>query len=104
MTTLDRGFKAWAERTALGLRRELGVGSLAPLAPERLAECLGVELRTPDQIAGLSPDARKQLLEADPRGWSAVTVNRDGRGALVIYNPRNSRGRQASDIAHELAH
>jgi Zn-dependent peptidase ImmA (M78 family) len=27
-----------------------------------------------------------------------------GDTALVIYNPKHSAGRQASDIAHELAH
>jgi Zn-dependent peptidase ImmA (M78 family) len=44
-----------------------------------------------------------QLLNQDPWGWSAVSVYRADR-AFVIYNPRKSAGRRASDIMHELAH
>ncbi len=36
-------------------------------------------------------------------GSSAAGVQIYGRG-VVIYNPRHSRGRQVSDITHELAH
>ena len=62
--TLERGFKARAERTSAGLRGELGLS---------------------------------------PWGWSAVTIVR-GDSALIIFNPRHSAGRQASDITHELSH
>jgi Zn-dependent peptidase ImmA (M78 family) len=44
-----------------------------------------------------------QLLRRDPSGWSAVSVYRGDCG-LIIYNPKHSVGRQASDIMHELAH
>jgi len=100
---LDRGFKAWAERTAHAIRAELGLSATDPLAPTALAEHLGVELRTPKEIPGLPKNALDQLLVRDHSGWSAVTVNNGGQ-SLVIYNPRRSKGRQASDITHELAH
>lgn len=100
---LDRGFKAWAERTARAIRDELSLAPTAPLPPGQLAEYLGVELRTPREIAGLSREVLDQLLVKDPWGWSAVTLA-DGNRPLVIYNPRKSEGRRASDIAHELAH
>jgi Zn-dependent peptidase ImmA (M78 family) len=44
-----------------------------------------------------------QLLVSDPGGWSAVSVYEADR-AVIVYNPRHSAGRQASDIMHELAH
>jgi Zn-dependent peptidase ImmA (M78 family) len=43
------------------------------------------------------------LTREDPWGWSAVSVLQ-GETAVVIYNPRHSAGRIASDIVHELAH
>jgi len=100
---LDRGFKAWAERTARMIRGELGLTPTEPLLPAKLAAYLGVELLTPKQIPGLPRNVIDQLLVHDPWGWSAVTIADSGR-PLVIYNPRKSGGRQASDIAHELAH
>lgn len=102
--TFERGFKAWCERTASGIRRTLGLKPWEPLDPTALADHLGVELLTPKDVAGLSPSSLDQLLRQDPWGWSAVAVTFDGRPPIVIYNPRNSRGRIASDIMHELAH
>ena len=101
--TLDRGFKAWAERTATALRSELGLLKTAPLPPARLAEHLDVVLWTCTDVPGISSDILQQLTVNDPWGWSAVTVAVRGR-VVVVYNDRKSKGRQASDITHELAH
>lgn len=103
MGSLDRGFKSWAERTAGTLRRELGLEPLAPVDPLQVATTLGIEVCTPRDLAGLPASVLDQLLEVDPFGWSAVSLATDG-GGLVIYNPRKSKARQASDIMHELAH
>jgi Zn-dependent peptidase ImmA (M78 family) len=103
MDKLDRGFKAWAERTSAGLRKELGLNSCDALHPKDLARCLGVRLCTPRDIPGVPKEVLSQLLEKDPWGWSAVSQIIKGR-PLVIYNSRHSAGRQASDIMHELAH
>jgi IrrE N-terminal-like domain len=103
MTTLERGFKSWAERTAAGLRDDLSLSSEDSLEPRQLAAYLQVELRTPDDIDGLPDATKRQLLVIDPSGWSAVTIER-GKATLIIYNPTHSVGRQASDITHELAH
>ena len=103
MTTLDRGFKAWAERTAMSLRRDIGLDNLAPLDASKLAAYLEIELLTPHDLAGLPPEVLHQLLTLDPWGWSAVTFELQGR-TTVIYNPKKSPGRQASDIMHEVAH
>lgn len=101
--TLERGFKARAERTSSGLREELGLTAFEKLDPHRLAAYLEVKLLTPSEVPGMSDNALHQLLTVDPWGWSAVTIV-EGDAALVIFNPRHSAGRQASDITHELAH
>jgi hypothetical protein len=103
MATLERGFKAWAERTAASLRKELRLTPTAPLDCQKLAKHLGVILLSPDDIPNLPQDIRLQLLENDPWGWSAATLE-VGSLVIVIFNPRKNRGRMASDIVHELAH
>lgn len=103
MATLERGFKAWAERTAIAIRLDLGLPATAALDPSVLAAHLGVQLLRPDEIEGLPPDICVQLLEHDPWGWSAATLELQGK-ATVIFNPRKSAGRRASDSVHELAH
>src|SRR2546426_10827556 len=100
MTRLDRGFKSWVERASAGLRRELGLRSHEPIDPPHLAQYLDVRLMTPQEVSGVPQDVLDQLLHRDSSGWSAVSVVCDG-DAIVIYNPRHSRGRQASDITHE---
>ena len=103
MNTLERGFKSWAERTSLAFRKELGVPVDARLEPQQIAEYLGVELWTPNQVPGMTKDMLNQLLKVDPWGWSAAGVQVHDQG-IVVYNPRHSPGRQVSDITHELAH
>ena len=101
--TLERGFKARAERTSMGLRGELGLSAFARLDPRQLAAYLQVQLIGPAEVLGMNPAMLDQLLTVDPWGWSALTIVQ-GESALVIYNPSHSLGRQASDITHELAH
>lgn len=103
MGTLDRGFKSRSERTSLAFRRELGLESQDRLKPEVLAEHLSVGLWTPNNIEGLPGDIVHQLIDKDPWGWSAVSFTASGEN-FVIYNPRKSSGRRASDITHELVH
>src|SRR5947209_3051721 len=103
MKTLERGFKAWAERTSLTFRRELGVTVDEPLSLNDFADYLGVDLWTPYQVPGMTKELINQLLENDPWGWSATSLQENGKG-IIIYNPKHSKGRQSSDITHELAH
>ncbi len=103
MGTLERGFKAWAERTAESLRRDLELTPSEPLDPRRLAHHLDVRLVTPEDIPGLPTEIRRQLLVVDPWGWSATTLVLP-TATIVIFNPKKSSGRQSSDIIHELAH
>ena len=99
----ERGFKAWCERTATGIRRSLGIKAWQPLDPAVLAKHLGVRLLTPRDVPGLSKADVDQLLQRDPWGWSAVTIETD-EAPIVVFNPMKSAGRRASDIMHELGH
>ena len=45
----------------------------------------------------------RQLVEADPESWSAVTLHVAGT-YLTIVNSAHSPSRQRSNLAHELAH
>lgn len=103
MATLERGFKSWCERSALAIRAELAIETHAPLGVRQLAEHLGVRLLTPGDLPGLPSEILVQLTQNDPQGWSAVSYT-VGDVTTVIYNGQNSKGRQSSDIVHELAH
>jgi Zn-dependent peptidase ImmA (M78 family) len=103
MATLERGFKSWCERSALAIRAELAIDAHGPLRVRQLAEHLGVSLFTPGDLPGLPSEILVQLTHNDPQGWSAVSYT-VGDMTTVIYNPKNSKGRQSSDIVHELAH
>lgn len=101
--TLQRGYKSWTERTATSLRGDLGLGPHDALPPAALACYLEVLLWTPGDVPDLPTGVLDQLLQKDPWGWSAISVLQ-GNTPVIIYNPRHSRGRQSSDIVHELAH
>lgn len=102
----ERGFKAWCERYASDKRKELGLHPEGPLDPRLLARVLGIKVLTPDEIPGLSTNAREILLRNDGKTascWSAVTIVAGSKTA-VILNSSHSPGRQSNDLAHELAH
>ncbi|MFC1678643.1 ImmA/IrrE family metallo-endopeptidase [Elusimicrobiota bacterium] len=103
MAEFTRGFKSWAERTALRFRQDIGVEHHAPLLATSLAEHLGVVLLTPHDVLGLSKAHLRQLIKEDAGGWSAITLHL-GEQDVVIYNPAHSARRISSDIMHELSH
>jgi hypothetical protein len=103
MAQFERGFKSWAERTSLSLRKELGIAPTDPLDVYRLARYLEIQVLTPAEIPGIPQPILNQLLVNDPWGWSATTLVMDGY-SLIIYNPKHSDARRASNLAHELAH
>ena len=100
---MRRGFKSWCERAAAEYRQTLGVPLDSALDPRALAVLLGVRVTTPEALPALPPASRRQLTEIDPESWSAVTVSQ-GDARLVVLNSGHSQARQASSLAHELAH
>ncbi len=103
MATFERGFKSWAEKTAIALRKELGLRPIDPLDPFALAEHMDVAVWTPHNVENLPKESLDQLLNHDKYGWSAVTFS-TGERHVIIHNPAHSKGRISSDLMHELAH
>ncbi|WP_108399068.1 ImmA/IrrE family metallo-endopeptidase [Devosia submarina] len=100
---LRRGFKTEANGWARDLRLELGIPPAGPMCPRKLCDHLGLPLL----------DLSK--LEADPahiafytkgpgrKEFSAVTLQTQGK-RWIVHNDAHDSGRQASNIAHEIAH
>ena len=100
---MRRGFKSWCENASSEYRSHLGLVLTGPFEPRDLARHLGVLVRTPNELSGLSRQSITQLTMVDPDSWSAVTVAAGGKN-LVIINCAHARTRQRSSLAHELAH
>lgn len=98
---MRRGFKAEAERTAADYRSRIGCSDLDALDISEMARVLAVKIIPADELVDL--ERLKQLDEIQPGALSAGTFNVAGR-RIVVFNPLNSKGRQRSDLAHELAH
>lgn len=99
--TLRHGFKAEAERVAVRLRAELGLRPDDAADIRRMAEHEGADVVSAEELV---PRERLEELERlQAFAFSACTFSIDGRHIIVV-NPLRSEGRQASDIAHELAH
>ncbi len=99
--TLKHGFKANAERTAKRYRQELSLASADPLDPRALAGHLKVTIV---DAATLVPLAELEELERiQAYSFSAATFEIHDR-KIIVVNPIRGRGRQNSDIAHELSH
>ena len=100
--TLRRGFKSEAERIARRVRSDLGLGASQSVTPELIAELLGIEVRSGDELI---PRERFEALEAiQPDSFSACTLRPSPDRVVVVHNPLSSNARQKSDVAHELAH
>ncbi|MCU1685391.1 MAG: hypothetical protein JWQ81_6130 [Amycolatopsis sp.] len=106
--TFRRGFKAEAERLALDVREEVGVGVYARLDPIILAEHLAIPVMTLSELAaarvvpGLG-DAVDVLQGIESQAMSAVTVF-FGSERAIVHNDAHSPGRQVSNVTHELSH
>lgn len=103
MTEYRRGFKTEADEYARDYRLELELRPESPLSPWRLAEHLEIPVIPLSRLQERDPDAVKHLLGGGRRAFSAATVPNGTRRA-IIHNDAHARVRQASNIAHELAH
>jgi hypothetical protein len=94
-----RGFKAEANRIAVAVRADLGLGARDPLDP--LAVCQHFEI----DVVPLTTLGRgvSHFTDVERGAFSAVTVPCGMRRAIV-HNDRHHPDRQRSNIMHELAH
>jgi Zn-dependent peptidase ImmA (M78 family) len=103
MSQFRRGFKTEANEIARETRRELRLRDVDPLDPWKLAAHLEVPVVPLSSLRTDAPRAARLFRIVEPETFSAVTVFA-GTKRMIVYNDSHSRGRQASDIAHELAH
>ncbi len=93
------------EQQAQQLRTLTGVTAEQPLNPYRLAQRARIHVITPEELAGLSVEARQQLLINDPDAWSGGTIGPLPDGwRLVILNPRHSDRRNVATLMEEVCH
>lgn len=102
---LKRGFAAEANRKAIALRAEIGLGEEDVLDPVLLAEHLGVLVIPLSELGGSEEIAKavNRLMVHDTPAFSGCCIEADGRFAIVI-NDAHSSVRQAATVAHELGH
>jgi Zn-dependent peptidase ImmA (M78 family) len=100
---LRPGFKADAERIALELRAELGLGPADKLDPRDLARHLGIPVIPLRELKGEVEDAHLARLLAKESPLSALTVCA-GTRRLIVFNQRHAPTRRSNSLAHELAH
>ena len=101
--SVPRGFKAQANRIALGLRRQMGLLDTAPMDMEGLASKLRLPVVPVTTFAGLCPGAIRQILDRDPEAFSAMLLPVE-TGRIILINDKHSFGRKNSNLAHEIAH
>lgn len=100
---LRRGFKTEANEIALEVRRELGLLPTDRLDPWALAEHLDIPVYPLSTLQTRAPAALRHFSEIRSAVFSAVTVF-DGSRRAIYHNDAHNAGRQASNLAHELAH
>jgi Zn-dependent peptidase ImmA (M78 family) len=93
------GFKAFAERTSLALRKELAIKEWEPLPAAVLAHHLEVPIFTPSGLGY----GKSYELQADGI-WSALAHKMPNKKWIVIHNEMHAKSRQESDLMHELGH
>lgn len=94
-----RGFKARANRIAIGVREQLALSPIDPIDPFAICAFYDIEVI---QMASLPCDC--SVFDADGQGcFSAMTVPCGIRTAIV-HNDKHHPLRQRSNICHELAH
>ena len=96
------GFKAQANRLASEYREELRVPLDAPLCPWKVARHLSIPVLKLSDL----PDCDEKFYLMQGKGLKefSATVCYRGTKAFILNNDAQPIKRQASDIAHEIAH
>ena len=102
--SVPHGFKAKANRIAVGVRHQIGLKPEAPIDLRALATHLHLTLVPITDFGSTCPRQVTQLVEKDSRAFSALLLPIGSGRKIVLYNDRNSEGRFNSDIAHEISH
>ena len=100
---LRHGFKKEANDYAREFRNELEIPHEGPLSPWDLAEHLCVPIMPLSAMTNVDDKYIERLMVKDRKSFSAVTIF-NGNRRLILHNDAHLEVRQASNIAHELAH
>ena len=103
MAKFQRGFKAQANRTAVGIRRQMGLAETDPLDPRDVLSMLSVPVLALSGFQTVCPEAVHGLMPRQ-NGFSAMIFPVGGGQRLVVHNDAHSPARQNSNLAHELSH
>ncbi len=101
-TKLRWGFVKEANAWALDLRQEMQLLPQEPMCPWKLCKHLGITII---RLSDLPTCPERTLLFERRKGHGfSAAVCFEGIQAFIVINDINEPKRQASDIAHELAH
>ena len=103
MAKFVHGFKAQANRIALGLRSQFGLSETDPLGPRDVFPLFSIPVLALSHFRAACPDEASQLLSGSS-GFSAMLLSVGNGQRLVIHNDSHSPVRQSSNLAHELGH
>lgn len=102
--SLPYGFKAKANRIAVGLRHQMGLSAATPIDLDVLAARLGFPVVPITEFADVCPEHVTQLVETDTGAFSASLLPLDNGSRIILVNDGHSLRRRNSDLAHEISH
>jgi hypothetical protein len=102
--SFKRGFKTWADKIAVEIRKDLGLKPNDALCAFDLLKHLQIPLFIPQDFEALDKEHLDELLGNGKEHWSAATIPLSDSKSIIIHNPEHSSQRQQSNLMHELAH
>ena len=102
--SVPRGFKAKADRIAVGVRLQVGLEPEAPIDLPILATHLNLTLVPVTDFDDALPLHISQLVKTDIQAFSALLLPVGNGKGIILYNDRHSQARLNSSIAHEISH
>lgn len=100
---MRRGFKAFAEKKAIEIRKELGLKPIEFLCAFKVCEYLKIPILDIDTL-GMDERNLKNLQGEGKNLWSAATVPLGNGKYVIVHNKFSSLARQQSDLMHEVGH
>jgi hypothetical protein len=102
--SFKRGFKTWADKKSIEIRKDIGLKPTEPLCGFELCKHLNISVFIPQDIQKLDSNHLDILLGEGKDHWSAATIPIKDNKYIIIHNPEHSSQRQQSNLMHELAH
>lgn len=102
--SFKRGFKTWADKKSIEIRKKLGLRANEPLCAFELCKHMRIPIFIPQDIQKLDSNHLDILLGEGKDHWSAATIPINEDKYIIIHNPEHSSQRQQSNLMHEMAH